>query len=52
MIGPKAYIHLERLEQNISIVKNEIGDMLEEILDISEEEILAEINVIMNPFKL
>ena len=24
-------------------VKNEIGDMLEEILDISEEEILAEI---------
>ena len=26
MIGPKAYIHLDRLKQNISIVKNEIGD--------------------------
>ena len=26
MIGPKAYIHLDRLKQNISFVKNEIGD--------------------------
>ena len=28
IIGPKAYIHIDRLKKNLSVIKNEIGNEL------------------------